>query len=677
MSFILNPSRFSTGGADPGLTLLESATLWLDASDMTSGAQWLRNKGTGGRALDARVGSVGSAQIINGALKLNGNSGNYASTPDAAALDVTGEIDLVLRVGLIDWTPAFISVLASKWGATNADKAYILYVNTSGTLVFAFYDGSAERTATSAAPSLTDATTYWIRCRRTTDGVVRFYQAADQSSVPSSWTQIGSDVAGTAGSLQATTSTLMVGRNGDAANPFPCTGDFFRCQVWSGNSTSGGTVVFDADFTAQSTLATSFTESSSNAATVTINSTSGVDTNDPLLLTHTGTNYLYLPGSASNVATSPDSAALDITGDIDLQAYLALDDWTSGVNQTVVYKGNGSYGIFITGAGAITLFWNGAALSASSTANIATADGAFTWVRATMDVDNGAGSRVIKFYTSPDGTTWTQLGSTVTTAGTTSITADAVELRLGTYATSSSMMTGKLGRVRILNGYDGAGSVVFDADFTANTNQSSFTESSSNAATVTINRATSGRKAVMVVRPTLLFGTDDYLEVADNDLLDFNAEDFTVLAVVRVSPNIPGDSRLVSKRTAAAGNDGWELLSSNNGTLLDFYGLYDTSSGTTGTSPGIPADIEPTSLTRSLVGFVVDDSAGTLAGFLGSALEPTRTLPVNRDTRTTTPVSIGRFASGAYIDGEIEHVAIFRSALTSTELADIATYLGV
>jgi hypothetical protein len=42
-------------------------------------------------------------------------------------------------------------------------------------------------------------------------------------------------------------------------------------------------------------------------------------------------------------------------------------------------------------------------------------------VRATHDVDNGASGNDVKFYTSSDGSTWTQLGSTVTSVGVTSI----------------------------------------------------------------------------------------------------------------------------------------------------------------------------------------------------------------------------------------------------------------
>lgn len=74
--------------------------------------------------------------------------------------------------------------------------------------------------------------------------------------------------------------------------------------------------------------------------------------------------------------------------------------------------------------GSISLFWsaNGtASLSASSTVPIPLADGKVGWVKATLDVDNGAAVRTVTFYTSTDGVAWTILGSPVTVAGVTLI----------------------------------------------------------------------------------------------------------------------------------------------------------------------------------------------------------------------------------------------------------------
>ena len=48
--------------------------------------------------------------------------------------------------------------------------------------------------------------------------------------------------------------------------------------------------------------------------------TASASTNDPLRLPYDGEKYVRLPGTAGNYISTPDSAALDITGDIDIRA---------------------------------------------------------------------------------------------------------------------------------------------------------------------------------------------------------------------------------------------------------------------------------------------------------------------------------------------------------------------
>jgi hypothetical protein len=96
---------------------------------------------------------------------------------------------------------------------------------------------------------------------------------------------------------------------------------------------------------------------------------------------------------------------------------------------------------------------------------------------------------VSKFYLSDDGVTWTQLGTTITTAGTISIFDSTTNLLFGggpnAILAGIFPMGGTLHRVIIRDGFDGAGSIVFDADFESVTADAlAFTESSTDAATV-------------------------------------------------------------------------------------------------------------------------------------------------------------------------------------------------
>lgn len=197
---------------------------------------------------------------------------------------------------------------------------------------------------------------------------------------------------------------------------------------------------------------------------------------------------LSLDGVAGYIST-PDAAALGITGDIDLAALVAADDWTPtnalyAITKAAFFNvGGTSYGLAITATGLLQLIWSAdgtALLSASSTAATSFTDGQFGLIRVTMDVDDGGGNRVIKFYTKAyDPTvnpltqvktaiaTWTQLGTTVTTAGTTSIFDSSEAVRIGADGFLSLVALG-MSKCRVLaatirSGIEGT--VVADPDF--------------------------------------------------------------------------------------------------------------------------------------------------------------------------------------------------------------------
>lgn len=182
--------------------------------------------------------------------------------------------------------------------------------------------------------------------------------------------------------------------------------------------------------------------------------------------------FLDLNGVIPGRATTPNSPSLNITGDIDIRAHIAMDDWTPASQQVIESKwgaaGTRSQLLRVETSGALRLFWTQdgtTALSAASSVLPAMASGEDLWVRATLDVDNGAGGRDIRFYTSTNGVIWTQFGGTVTQAGVTSIFAGTAALDIGSDSNgTSSLFAGQVFSLEIRSGIDGT--IIASPDFT-------------------------------------------------------------------------------------------------------------------------------------------------------------------------------------------------------------------
>lgn len=187
-------------------------------------------------------------------------------------------------------------------------------------------------------------------------------------------------------------------------------------------------------------------------------------------------DYLRLDGASGTFVWAVDSAALSIVGDLDVRTRVAANAYVGALaEQTVQAKwettGNQrSWRCYIDTTGHMGLEWsaNGTAtINKISTAALATASGTQVWLKWILDVNNGAAGNDVKFYTSPDGTTWTQLGATVTTATATSIFDSTARATIGAElnAGTAKRFAGNVYQVKILNGIDGT--VVANANFTS------------------------------------------------------------------------------------------------------------------------------------------------------------------------------------------------------------------
>ena len=138
-----------------------------------------------------------------------------------------------------------------------------------------------------------------------------------------------------------------------------------------------------------------------------------------------GAEGLDLPGGAGDYASTPDAGWVP-GQELDLRALVALDDWTPAAAGVIFAQTNASFSdasVFwgVTTDGRLSLTWFTAAGAATTveSAVLGFEDGTAHLVRATLDVNNGAGLYEVKFYESTDdGASWTQIGSTATGAAT-------------------------------------------------------------------------------------------------------------------------------------------------------------------------------------------------------------------------------------------------------------------
>lgn len=183
-------------------------------------------------------------------------------------------------------------------------------------------------------------------------------------------------------------------------------------------------------------------------------------------------SHLALDGTPTGHATTPDSTAISITGDLDIRAELDMD-WYAAPPQALIGKWGPTAGtkswVLRMSSRFIGLFWSPDGTSTSLFAQVQIGQVApRTAVRATLDVSNGAGGWTVRFYHAPtlDGP-WTQLGADVTGTGTTSIFDSTTPLQIAPYSPDSTPprtpFKGSGYRFEVRNGINGP--VVASPDF--------------------------------------------------------------------------------------------------------------------------------------------------------------------------------------------------------------------
>lgn len=568
--------------------LLTTAKGWwdVDKSNFKNGDRFLRNLGSAGQPFDMRLGSSITPNTNDPVLLIpetsgyvfipgNGGGSDYLEVPYASNLNTT-QLDIVARFAVFDYQ----NIPNASWVAGRNNVFYcgfqfsparlLLQIrNAAGSWYYAYSGASTELQNWYKNGNRT----MWGRWTYT-GGVWTFYWQYDQESEPSTWKNEGGASNTALGNVTtAYTDTLVFG------SPFRGSANYFTGRIYRVlyKSSVGGSVVVDANCDAI-TSASQNTFTATTGQTVRIIRHNNTTNRNASPVPKKGYAYEQDQGHVMSGSMSPynygavdhtisieNTAATNITGDIDIRALICPVTWSNSkthydVVKTIIYKPfsasdsyNASYRLGLRQSTYQVCFGftpndgtNTEKIYYSTSALVTSADQfPKIWVRATLDVDNGAGSRVVTFYTSTDGVTWASLGST-TEAGTSNISSADVPLYVGASG-SSGVFNGKIYQIVVKDGI--GGTTALNADFSGvpTTRNESFSYLLPTGQTMSVNTKTSGgsqangpitiSRRVDYSKSFLTFGVDDYIEIPDNyqkhfvDL--FKYKSFTLMFVAR------------------------------------------------------------------------------------------------------------------------------------------------
>ena len=236
----------------------------------------------------------------------------------------------------------------------------------------------------------------------------------------------------------------------------------------------------------------------------------------PLLLEHSGTNYVYLSGVSGNYFSTPNATNNQITGDIEIIAKINFTDLSP--TQHIVAKRslvtNIGYALAISLSRLVLSFSiNGTTnITAQSSVNIPFTINQDYFVKVTRNATNGN----VEFFTSANGVTYTQLGTTVSSTSGSMFNSTQV-LEIGSRATGSSqLLQGVVYYASISNAIGGSPTQIFNPqNYNPSVSQSTWTSSTTEVWTRNRDVLTTGLKAAIVDYTMLMTnGTSHEMQAA-------------------------------------------------------------------------------------------------------------------------------------------------------------------
>jgi len=144
-------------------------------------------------------------------------------------------------------------------------------------------------------------------------------------------------------------------------------------------------------------------------------------------------------GLGSDALETPDAAALDVSGDLDLRLDVALEDWSESQMLALRYvpSANDCWALEIEDGFPLLIWSTDGTLSGrinqTCTEQLLAYNGQRLTLRVTLDINNGAGGYELRFYTgrTVDDTEWHLLGDPIVGGSTTNVFTGTAPLEIG------------------------------------------------------------------------------------------------------------------------------------------------------------------------------------------------------------------------------------------------------
>jgi hypothetical protein len=397
---------------------------------------------------------------------------DYLSCGDDAAFDITGDIDV--RVGAhFEVVGAANEMLMGRWDGGTTAEQHFTFVREGASSIWLYWRTAAQLLRSQQSDTGLAVTTprhyrVTLDVVNGTDRVITFYYSDEPMDTPRasiSWTQHSQHVvSGTTDIQGGGTNGVTLGERFDTPGE-DLLGKIYWAELRDG---IGGTVVLDPDYRfGDITTDDQGNTWTKNAQAVFHNPLVA----DPDFREKTHKDFYYFDGTGDKIGTG-DKAALDITGDIEIITLIHPDVIVG--NQGLLEKkgANTGYRIALLSTGAIQFYWgDGAAEHFKPSVADDALELEHTWIRATLDVDDGASGHIWTIYTSTDpietkvGDVSWSVAATTTEVGTTSIATNTQSVELAIRDGIADYQ----GRIYGAWVYDGlvvnGGTLVADADF--------------------------------------------------------------------------------------------------------------------------------------------------------------------------------------------------------------------